>query len=77
VGQIVAGIEQGVFPNHPTATSTSPFVECPYCDPDAMGVTELRRRLQRKRAGPALAPFFDLAEPVAPVATDDGEDLGA
>jgi hypothetical protein len=30
LGQIVSGIEHGVFPNYPTATSTSPFVECAY-----------------------------------------------
>jgi hypothetical protein len=70
VAQIVTGIEQGVFPSYPTATSTSPFVECPYCDPDALGVTELRKRLKRKRAAPALAVFFDLAEPPAPGAGD-------
>ena len=62
-GRWSAGIEAGVFPNYPTAASTSPFVECPYCDPDALGVIDLRRRLERKRADPALAAFFDLADP--------------
>jgi hypothetical protein len=82
LGQIVSGIEHGVFPNYPTATSTSPFVECAYCDPDALGVVELHHRLERKRADPALAPFFDLAEPPEPEAADEGssgetESLGA
>jgi hypothetical protein len=77
VGQIVAGIEQGVFPNYPTATSTSPFVECPYCDPDALGVIELHRRLNRKRADPALAGFFALAEPSAPADPDEEDGSGA
>ncbi len=76
VGQIVAGIEQGVFPNYPTAPSTSPFVECPYCDPDALGVTELHRRLDRKKADPALAPFFALAEPPAPADPDEDDGPG-
>jgi RecB family exonuclease len=77
VGQIVSGIEHGVFPNYPTATSTSPFVECAYCDPDALGVVELRHRLERKRADPALAGFFTLAEPPPPEARDEGDGPGA
>ncbi len=77
LGQIVGGIEQGVFPNYPTAASTSPFVECAYCDPDALGVVELRRRLERKRADPAQAAFLDLAEPPAPQATGEAGGPGA
>jgi hypothetical protein len=65
VGQVVAGIENGVFPNHPTASSTTPWVECAYCDPDALGVVDLRRRIEHKKADPALAFFLDLAEPPA------------
>ena len=60
IGAMVAGIEAGVFPNHPTATSTSPWVDCAYCDPDALGVVELRGNFERKRADPAMAPFVDL-----------------
>jgi hypothetical protein len=60
---MVAGIENGVFPNYPTATSTTPWVDCPYCDPDALGVIDLHRRIEQKKADPALAIFFDLAEP--------------
>jgi RecB family exonuclease len=59
---LVIGIEAGIFPPHPTATSTS-WVDCDYCDPDALGVVELRRHWERKRADPALAPYVDLAEP--------------
>jgi hypothetical protein len=65
---IVGGIEAGVFPNHPsTAVSTTPFIECRYCDPDGMGVTELRRQWDRKRDDPLLASFAELAEPLAGV----------
>ena len=59
---MAAAIEAGVFPPHPTATSTSPFVECPYCDPDALGVVDLRRQIDRKSGDPLLATFLDLAE---------------
>jgi ATP-dependent helicase/nuclease subunit B len=59
---IVAGIESGVFPPHPIALSTS-RVNCSYCDPDALGVVELRRQWERKRAEPGLADYAELAEP--------------
>lgn len=62
VGSMVEGIEAGVFPNYPTATSTSAFVECQYCDPDNLGVVDLRHQLGRKRSDPSLAIFLDLAE---------------
>ena len=62
VGLMAAAIEDGVFPPHPTATSTSPFVECPYCDPDALGVVDLRRQIDRKSGDAALAAFLELAE---------------
>lgn len=61
---VVAGIEAGVFPHHPTAASTSLWVECPFCDPDGMGVAELRRQYERKRADPAMDVFVNLVDPV-------------
>jgi ATP-dependent helicase/nuclease subunit B len=65
LGAMVDAIEAGVFPSHPTASSTTPWVECPYCDPDGMGVTELRRLYERKQADPAMAPFVSLVSPPA------------
>ena len=67
---VVRGIEAGVFPSHPTAASTSIFVECPSCDPDGLGVTELRRAWERKRSDPALAAYTELAEPLEGVEPD-------
>ena len=58
---LVEGIERGVFPHHPTASTTARF-PCPACDPDRLGVAELRRAWDRKRADPALAHYADLAE---------------
>ncbi len=66
---VVDGIEAGVFPSFPSDTTGSPFVECPYCDPDALGVVDLRRAWERKRSDPQLAGFVGLAEP-----GDDHED---
>jgi RecB family exonuclease len=73
LGKMVAGIETGVFPNHPdpTVVSSSPWIDCHSCDPDALGITELRGRWERKRADPALADYADLAEPVDDVRTED------
>jgi ATP-dependent helicase/nuclease subunit B len=63
---IVAGIERGVFPHHPDDAYYSPFVTCPYCDPDGLGVADLRRQWERKRDDPVLALYADLAEPREP-----------
>jgi RecB family exonuclease len=67
---MVNGIEAGVFPHYPTAQSTSPFVECPYCDPDAMGVAELRRQYERKQADPAMDAFVHFAHPLEDIEVD-------
>jgi ATP-dependent helicase/nuclease subunit B len=61
---IVDGIERGVFPSRPDASGT-PWVTCPYCDPDGLGVAELRRDWERKRHDPAVAAYAEMAEPEA------------
>jgi ATP-dependent helicase/nuclease subunit B len=63
LGTVVDGIEAGRFPNHPIE-SFGPFVTCPWCDPDGLGVSELRRAWERKRHDPAIAPYADLVEPL-------------
>jgi hypothetical protein len=70
VGMIVVGIESGVFPPHPTTISSSPRVECVFCDPDALGVADLRRQFDRKQEDPALAPFLHLAHPLEDIRLD-------
>jgi hypothetical protein len=70
VGMIVAGIEAGVFPNHPTAISSTPWVECAFCDPDGLGVADLRRQLDRKQADPDLASFLELVDPLEDIHLD-------
>ncbi|HZM39640.1 MAG TPA: PD-(D/E)XK nuclease family protein [Acidimicrobiales bacterium] len=61
LGTMVEGIEQGAFPPHPD-DQFRPWVVCPYCDPDGMGVAELRRQWERKREDPAVAAYAALAE---------------
>jgi hypothetical protein len=70
LGTIVSGIESGVFAARPTAMSTAIWVECDACDPDGLGVIELRRAWDRKRSDPILVPYAQLAEP----ADDDDEE---
>jgi hypothetical protein len=64
LGTIVDGIEHGVFPARPD-DQYRPFVACAYCDPDGMGVADLRRDWERKRDDPAVAPYAALAEGAA------------
>ena len=68
---IVKGIEMGVFASHPTAISSATRVECNSCDPDKLGVTELRRAWERKRRDGALSPYAELAEPLAGAEIED------
>ncbi|MGI8425040.1 MAG: PD-(D/E)XK nuclease family protein [Actinomycetota bacterium] len=63
---IVAGIESGVFPNYSTEASTSLWVSCDSCDPDALGVVDLKRRWEWKRSDPAVGVFANLVDPPAP-----------
>ena len=71
LGAMVDGIEHGVFPAHPsTAASTNIWVECRVCDPDDLGVVDLRRAWDRKRHDDALAPYAGLAEPLEAVAPE-------
>ncbi|HEY3000546.1 MAG TPA: PD-(D/E)XK nuclease family protein, partial [Acidimicrobiales bacterium] len=65
LGTIVDGIERGAFPPHPD-DQFRPWVVCPWCDPDGMGVAELRRQWERKRHDPAVAPYAELVEPTEP-----------
>ncbi len=60
---IVDNIIAGVFPQHPEESTRLGHVSCPYCDPDALGVGEARRRLRRKAGAPELTEYLLLAEP--------------
>ena len=77
LGTMVNGIESGVFPPHPVGTSTNIFVPCPYCDPDGLGITELRRQMDGKLGDPQLIPFLDVVNgPDEEVEADDAEVAG-
>lgn len=64
LARIVTGIEEGVFAPHPSADSSGWSRPCPYCDPDGLGVGELRRAWEQKRSDPLLATYADAVEPI-------------
>ena len=70
VAAITDGIAGGLFPHRPPADdSWAGFIECPYCDPDGLGVTGLWDGWRRKRSDPRLAGYLSLTEPdLVPVA---------
>ncbi len=59
---IVTGIERGAFPAHPVESFMA-WGRCPWCDPDGLGVADLRRAWERKRHHPSVRPYAELAEP--------------
>lgn len=67
---IVSGIEQGLFIAHPKPSSTSPRVDCHFCDPDGLGTADLRRRWAAKVGDPNLASYVELTEPIAPASAE-------
>lgn len=64
LGRIVAGIEAGIFAPHPSADSSGWSRPCDFCDPDGLGVGELRRGWEQKRTDPLLSSYADAVEPL-------------
>lgn len=75
LGLIVAGIEAGVFPAHPTDQVGAPFNPCASCDPDFLGVADMRRAwAAMTEADPALDGYLALIDPQRRSAEDDSHD---
>jgi ATP-dependent helicase/nuclease subunit B len=55
---IVAGIEEGWFPNRPARPGFRFWVSCEYCEPDHLGTAERWAEWERKQHDPRLAPWF-------------------
>jgi ATP-dependent helicase/nuclease subunit B len=61
---IIDGITSGLFPHRPpTEDGWAGFIECRYCDPDGLGVSEHRTRWAAKQRDPRLARYTDLVQP--------------
>ena len=65
LGRIVEGIEAGLFAAHPSGDSSGWSRPCEFCDPDGLGVADLRRSWEHKRTDPLLASYADVVEPLA------------
>lgn len=75
LGLIVEGIERGTFPAHPTDQTGAPFNPCWSCDPDFLGVADLRRAWAEMADDPALAGYLTLIDPERRIDVDgDGDD---
>jgi ATP-dependent helicase/nuclease subunit B len=62
VRTIADGIEAGIFVGVPPPPGPSPFVECPYCDPDGLGTADAWRAWERKYNAPDLAIYRSLTD---------------
>ncbi|MGH3096560.1 MAG: PD-(D/E)XK nuclease family protein [Streptosporangiales bacterium] len=65
VGTLVASITAGLFPARAPAAPDFGWVQCPYCNPDGIGHSEVRGRWERKRHDPILRAYAQLVEPDA------------
>lgn len=74
LGLIVEGIEAGAFPPHPTDQQGQPWNPCWSCDPDFLGVADLRRGWEAKGADGAMAGYLALIDPER--RADDGRGDG-
>lgn len=55
----VTGIESGLYPAVTGPPKYRFRVECPYCEPDGLGVEERYGEWQRKQHDPRLGPWFE------------------
>jgi hypothetical protein len=68
---IADGIAGGLFPHRPPEDDGwAGYIECPYCDPDGLGVKEHRDRWELKRHDPRLAAYVTLVDPDAAAEAD-------
>ncbi|MGI8937876.1 MAG: PD-(D/E)XK nuclease family protein [Iamia sp.] len=78
LGLIVGGIEAGLFPAHPTDQVGGPFNPCSSCDPDFLGVADMRRTwVAMADEDPALTGYLDLIDPERRAPGDDEEPVDA
>ena len=59
---VVAGIENGFFPNRPERPGWRFFVGCHYCEPDGLGTAERWAEWERKHHDPRLVRWFGTDE---------------
>ncbi|MGY4770676.1 PD-(D/E)XK nuclease family protein [Kribbella sp. CWNU-51] len=62
---IVSSIAAGFFPPKAPEVPDFLWVQCPYCNPDGLGHSEVRARWDRKRHDPTLERLVQLIDPTA------------
>jgi RecB family exonuclease len=62
---IVSSIAAGYFPAKAPEVPDFLWVQCPYCNPDGLGHSEVRTRWERKRNDPGLERLVRLIDPGA------------
>jgi RecB family exonuclease len=62
---IVSSIAAGYFPAKAPEIPDFLWVQCPYCNPDGIGHSEVRARWERKRHDPTLERLVRLIDPAA------------
>jgi RecB family exonuclease len=72
VGTLTQSIATGLFPAKAPEIPDFAWVQCAYCNPDALGHGEVRTRWERKRHDPALEELVRLIDPDA-VETESGD----
>jgi ATP-dependent helicase/nuclease subunit B len=60
---VVSGIEAGWFPATPLKPQFTFYVDCHFCEPDALGTTERWPEWDRKRLDPRLSQWFAVEPP--------------
>lgn len=60
---IVTSIAAGLFPAKAPEIADFAWVQCPYCNPDGIGHSDVRARWDRKRFAPELDRLVRLVEP--------------
>ncbi|MEM9465462.1 MAG: PD-(D/E)XK nuclease family protein [Actinomycetota bacterium] len=61
VTRIVDGIAAGHFPAHPAVPRFRPWVDCVFCEPDALGLNHQYADWRRIQNDPELAPYIELS----------------
>jgi hypothetical protein len=74
---IVSSIAAGYFPPKAPEIPDFLWVQCPYCNPDGLGHSEVRARWDRKRHDPVLERLVRLIDPTALESAEPAESESA
>nr|WP_246305992.1 PD-(D/E)XK nuclease family protein [Allobranchiibius huperziae] len=67
VERLATAINSGIFPPRPPEKADYLWVQCPYCNPDGLGHSDVRERWETIKTTPQLRELVTLIEPGAVV----------